>query len=162
MLAHDLCVEEVAEVLGVSERHGWRMLAAYRKEGAAALAHGNRGSRPGNAVEEESRAEVVVLARTPYAGTNHTHLTELLAERDGIVLSRPTVRRILVKAGIPSPRRRRPPRHQVRRKRMPQEGILVQVDGSHRAWLEERGPKFALLLAVDDATSTVPYAFNNV
>ena len=33
---------ETAEVLGVSERHGWRLLAAYRKEGAAALAHGNR------------------------------------------------------------------------------------------------------------------------
>lgn len=158
MLAHDLCVEEVAEVLGVSERHVWRMLAAYRKEGVAALAHGNRGRRPGNAVGEEARAEVAALARSRYAGTNHTHLTELLAEREGIVLSRPTVRRILADAGIPSPRRRRPPRHRVRRKRMPQEGTLVQVDGSHHAWLEERGPKFALLLAVDDATSTVPYA----
>ena len=158
MLAHDLYVEEAAEVLGVSERHVWRILAAYRKEGVAALAHGNRGRRPGNAVEEETRAEVVALARTRYAGTNHTHLTELLAEREGILLGRPTVRRILVKAGMPSPRRRRPPRHRVRRKRMSQEGTLVQVDGSHHAWLEERGPKFALLLAVDDATSTVPYA----
>ena len=31
--------------------------------------------------------------------------------------------------------------------------MLVQLDGSHHAWLEDRGPKFALLLAVDDATS---------
>ena len=33
--------------------------------------------------------------------------------------------------------------------------MLVQLDGSHHAWLEDRGPKFALLLAVDDATSAV-------
>ena len=28
----------------------------------------------------------------------------------------------------------------------------MQIDGSHHPWLEERGPKFVLLLAVDDAT----------
>jgi len=41
---------------------------------------------------------------------------------------------------------------------MPQEGMLLQVDGSHHRWLEERGPWFTLLLAVDDATGKVPYA----
>ena len=50
---------------------------------------------------------MVRLASTDYAGANHTHLTELLREREGIDLSRPTVRRILVKAGIGSPRSRR-------------------------------------------------------
>ena len=33
--------------------------------------------------------------------------------------------------------------------------MLIQLYGSHHAWLEDRGPKFALLLAVDDATSAV-------
>ena len=46
---------------------------------------------------------MVRLASNHYAGVNHTHLTELLREREGIDLSRPTVRRILVKAGIGSP-----------------------------------------------------------
>lgn len=91
-------MREAAEVLGVSERQGWRLLAAYRKEGAAALAHGNRGRVPPNA--------------TPAAT----------------------------------------------RQRMPQEGMLVQIGGSHHRWLEERGSWFTLLLAVDDATGTVPYA----
>ena len=95
------------------------------------------------------------LATERYEGANHTHLTELLSEREGIDLSRPTVRRILTKAGIGSPRSRRSPQHRFRRQRMPQAGMLVQLDGSHHAWLEDRGPKFALLLAVDDATSAV-------
>ena len=38
---------------------------------------------------------------------------------------------------------------------MPQEGILVQIDGSHYPWVEERGPRFVLLLAVDDATGVM-------
>ena len=36
--------------------------------------------------------------------------------------------------------------------------MLLQVDGSIHHWLEKRGPQVALLLAVDDATGTVPGA----
>ena len=153
ILEGQISVDEAAEVLGVSERHVWRILAEYRKEGAAALAHGNRGRRANNSIPEEARTQVVALARTRYARVNHTHLTELLAEREEIVLGRSTVRRILVGAGMASPRRRRPPLHRVRRQRMSQEGMLVQVDGSVHAWLEERGPRCTLLLAIDDATN---------
>ena len=41
---------------------------------------------------------------------------------------------------------------------MPQAGMLVQLDGSHHAWLEDRGAKFALLLAVADTTGVVANA----
>ena len=33
----EMVVREAAEVLGISERQGWRLLAAYREEGAAGL-----------------------------------------------------------------------------------------------------------------------------
>ena len=35
---------------------------------------------------------------------------------------------------------------------------LLQLDGSYQASLEDRGPRLTVLLAVDDATGTVPYA----
>ena len=155
VLEYQVPIAQAAEVLGVSPRHARRMLAAYREHGAAALAHGNRGRRPHNAIPPADAAAVVELATQRYGGANHTHLTELLREREGIDLSRPTVRRILTKAGIGSPRSRRSPQHRFRRQRMPQAGMLLQLDGSHHAWLEDRAPKFALLLAVDDATSAV-------
>ena len=158
LLSGQWCMSESARVMGVSERHGWRLLAAYRKEGAAALAHKNRGHMPPNAIPVETQRRVVTLARERYKDINHTHLTELLAEREGVKLSRPTVRRILLRSGVNSPRRRRPPRHRCRRERMPQEGMMLQLDGSYHDWLEERGPWLTLLLAVDDATGTVPYA----
>ena len=74
-------------------------------------------------------------------------------EREGIDIGRTTLRRILAKAGMSSPRRRRPPKHRVRRQRMPREGMLIQLDGSHHRWLGDGRPPFALLLAVDDATA---------
>ena len=151
-------MKEAAPLLGVSERQGWRLLAAYRMDGAAGLAHKNRSRVPPNATPEDIRQQVVALAQGRYGGINHSQLTELLAEREGLMLSRPTVRRLLIRAGLSSPRQRRPPRHRCRRQRMPQEGMLLQLDGSHHRWLEGRGPWLTLLLAVDDATGTVPYA----
>ena len=141
--------------MGVSTRHTRRILAAYRQEGAAAIAHGNRGRRPANATAETMATHVVDLARTRYAGVNHTHLSELLRDREGIEIGRTTLRRILVRAGLNSPRRRRPPKHRVRRQRMAREGMLIQIDGSYHRWLGEDGPQFTLLLAVDDATGCV-------
>ena len=158
VIAGDLQVSQAAEILSISERHAWRLLAAYRARGAAALGHGNRRRRPQNAVPADVASAVVRLATTRYPGANHTHLAELLWEHEGLDLSSWTVRRILTRAGIPSPRRRRPPEHRVRRERMAREGMLLQVDGSHHAWLEGRGPRFALLLAVDDATGSAVHA----
>ena len=88
----------------------------------------------------------MTLAGTRYSGATHTHLAELLRELEGMNVSRQTVLWILTKAGWPSPRQRRPPKHRVRRERMPQEGMLVQIDGSRHPWLEDRGPRFVLLL----------------
>ncbi len=153
-----LTVNQVAKLLRLTPRHVWRLLAAYRKEGAAALAHGNRGRRPANALEAHLKVKVVELALSTYAGFNTTHFTEFLAEREGIFVSRSSVRNILLGGGIRSPRKRRPPKHRSRRERFVQKGMLLQIDGSHHDWLEGRGPWLSLIGAVDDATGTVPHA----
>ena len=154
----DLTGQEVGRLVGLSLRQVRRLLAAYRKEGVAALAHGNRGRAPVHRLSEGVRKRVVALAQGPYRGLNHYHLQELLAEREELVLSRSSVWRILTGEGIRSPRRRRPPRHRHRRARYPQEGMLLQVDGGRHDWLQGRGPYLTLVGAIDDATGTVPYA----
>src|SRR6266851_4863288 len=147
-----------AELLGISKRQLQRLHKAYSEKGAAGLAHGNRGRPACNAIEAAIAARVVELARDKYQGFNHQHLTEMLAENHDIELSRPTVRRILLAAGIASPRRRRPPRHRRRRDRYPREGMLLQLDASRHDWLEGRGPYLCLVGGVDDATGKVPWA----
>jgi len=109
-------------------------------------------------VSEAITARVIELATTTYRGFNQQHLTEMLAEHEGIDLSRSSVRRILGAAGVPAVRRRRPPRHRSRRDRYPREGLLLQLDASRHDWLEERGPRLSLVGAIDDATGLVPWA----
>ena len=61
VLEYQLPIAQAAEIMGVSERHAKLLLAAYRRDGAVALAHGNRGRRPHNAVPEAAAAAVVKL-----------------------------------------------------------------------------------------------------
>ena len=149
---------EAAGVLGLSVRQTRRLLAHYRKEGAAALAHGNRGRSPYNKLDDTVRARVAELAGSTYANFNTQHLSEMIAEHEGLRLCRSTVRRILLQSGMSSPRKRRAPRHRSRRERYPQQGMLLQIDGSHHDWLEGRGPELTLVGAIDDATGEVPHA----
>jgi transposase len=153
-----LTAAEAAVLLNLSERQVRRLCAAYRKEGAGALAHGNRGKKPVRTISEEVRHQVIELATTTYTGCNYQHLRDLLAERDGIQLSRTSVRRILLAAGIGSPKQQRRRQHRHRRTRCAQEGMLVQIDGSQHGWLEERGPWLTLIAAIDDATGKLAAA----
>jgi transposase len=150
-----MVIREAVGILGISERQGWRLLAAYREEGAAGLAHGNRGRKPVHTLGEEIRSQRVELAQTEYSGFNHQHLTEFLVGQEGLVLSRSSVRRILLQAGMRSPKKRRSPRYRWRRERYAQEGMLLQVDGSRHDWLEGRGPWLTLIGSIDDATGKV-------
>jgi transposase len=152
ILAGQLSTAEAAVLLNLSHRQVQRILAAYRKEGVAAVVHGNRGRKPTHRIGDDVRQQVIALAREPYEGCNQQHLRDLLAEREGIVLSRASVHRILQEAQVlPEPRRRQP-QHRRRRTRYAQEGMLVQIDGSRHAWLGERGPWLTLIAAIDDAT----------
>ena len=153
-----LTAVEAAVLLNLSERQVRRLQAAYQKEGAAALVHGNRGRKPVQSISEHMRRQVIELASTKYAGCNYQHLRDLLAEREGIELSRASVRRIVLAAGMRSPRTQRRRQHRRRRVRYAQEGMLVQIDGSRHAWLEERGPWLCLIAAIDDATGKLAAA----
>ncbi|MFL5865139.1 MAG: ISNCY family transposase [Solirubrobacteraceae bacterium] len=157
VLMGDLTAAEAAAVLERSVRQVRRLLAAYRKEGAAALVHGNRGRTPTHALDAALAAQVLTLIQTTYAGCNDTLVSELLAERDGLTLSRHSVRRLRQRAGLARSRTRRLPARR-RRERKAQAGMLLQLDGSRHAWLEERGPWLTLLAAIDDATGTIPAA----
>lgn len=151
----EMVMADAAALVGLSVRQLRRLRRAYRRHGAKALVHGNRGRPSPRRVSRTIRQRLIRLAQTTYAGVNHRHLTELLTEREDLVLSHPTVHRILRAAGLRSPRRRRPPKPRQRRERMRRTGLLVQMDGSHHAWLEDRGPALVLLHAIDDATGLV-------
>jgi transposase len=157
ILRGELTMAEGSAELLVSERQLWRLRSAFVEAGPAGLVHGNRGRASPQRIAPERRARIIEL-RERYGPINDTHFDELLAEREGIVIGRESLRAILRGAGIASPRRRRSPRYRSRRPRMGAEGVLLQLDGSRHAWLEERGPELVLVGAIDDATGLVTAA----
>lgn len=155
VLAGLATVGEGAAALGLSVRQVKRLKAAYQRTGPASLVHGNRGRSTAWALPTTVAEAIVALAQGPYAGVNQQHLTELLAEREGIHVSRATVRRVLLGAGIATTHTRRPAQAHRRRERRSQEGMLLQADGSRHHWLGPDGPELTLIGMIDDATGLV-------
>ena len=153
-----ISVAKAAELLGLSTRQVQRLKRSQQAGGVEWVYHGNRGRAPANRTGETQRKQVVELARGGYTGFNDTHLTEKLNKVEKLKVSRATVQRILRKAGVASPQKRRPPKYRARRERRVQEGVMLQTDGSRHDWLEGRGPELTLLGFIDDATGKVPVA----
>ena len=155
-MAEGMTVEEASMALGLSERQVYRIKAAHAEDGARGLVHGNRGRAPANRLREDERQRIVELATGTYAGMNRSHLRDLLARDQGIVVGTSTVSRILAAACVPSGRRaRRRSSHRQRRDRRPQEGMLIQVDGSDHHWFGKDRARVTLVAGIDDATGKV-------
>ncbi len=151
----DLACASAAALLSLSVRQIKRLKKRMREAGEAALAHANRGRPSHRRLPERTRQAVLRLARTKYVGFNDHHLCEKLGELEGFSLARETLRRLLRKEGLGSPRKRRAPAHRQRRLRSPREGELLQLDGSAHDWLEGRGPLLTALGLQDDATGKI-------
>ena len=80
---------------------------------------------------------------------------EYLAREHGYAHSTETLRGWMIQAGLWQPKLRRAPRVHPARERRACRGELVQIDGSHHAWFEQRAAKCCLIAFIDDATGQV-------
>jgi transposase len=151
-----LSIGTAAELLGIGVRQVGRLRARFRQESFAAVIHGNCGRSPANRTTPAVRERILTLAGAggKYQDLNVCHLQELL-EQEQIVIGRSTLDRLLKQAGLRQLAKAAPPVHRRRRLRRPAEGMLLQIDGSPFAWLEERGPQADLIGAIDDATGKI-------
>lgn len=96
--------QRAALTLGCTVRHVNRMLKGYHEKGREYFVHGNRGRKPANTINDDTRRLVVDLYRTKYYDANFQHYTELLAKHEGISISTSSVAKILEEACILSPK----------------------------------------------------------
>lgn len=152
-----LDVATASELLGVGARQVRRLRVRYRQEGMAAVVHGNTRRAPANRTDAAVVERIVTLAGSggKYHDLNTSHLQEVLAEAEQIVIGRSTLDRLLKAAGVRRRTKPTPPVHRRRRVRRSAEGMLLQMDASPYAWLEDRGPRADLLGVIDDATSKI-------
>ncbi len=139
--------------LKVSERWVRKLVGRLRKEGDGGILHRLRGRASKRKLGAAVRAKVVRLVKREYPDFGPTLAAEYLGEKHGVVVSKESVRQILMEAGVWKRKRRRVEEVHVWRARRPCCGEMVQWDSSEHDWLEGRGPKLSLLAMLDDATS---------
>jgi transposase len=145
---------QAAAQLGVCARQVRRIEARYRSEGDAGLVHQGRGRASNRRVSEPLRERAVAcLLQADWRDFGPTFAAEKLAELEGIVVGRETVRRWMIEAGLWRPRARAVT-HRSWRQRRECRGELVQMDSSIHDWFEGRGEAAVLIQMVDDATGT--------
>ena len=150
-----LRVSEAARLLQLSERQVQRLKRRYRPDSVDWVHHGNRGRRMSWALPAALRRTILQLARGKYRGFNDSHLCQKLHSEEHLSVSRESVRRILRRARLASPQKRRPRKYRARRLRRPRFGMMVLTDASRHDWLEGRGPELTLIGLQDYATSQI-------
>jgi len=153
-LERTLTQREAAGLMGLSDRQVRRLIQRLRAAGEEGICHRARGRPSNHRIPKRVKARALRLFRDQYRDFNLTHATEKLEEVHGIPLHAETLRLWLRAAGIPY-QKRRARKHRQWRERKAHRGALVQIDGSHHAWFEGRGPACVFLGYIDDATNTV-------
>lgn len=144
--------KEAGEMLGITARQVRRLLANYKQAGPAGLVSKRRGRPSNNQLDPHIKKKAIDLLHSQYADFGPTLACEKLEERDGIKLSRESVRRIMIAEELWKPRKHKRPRVHQMRPRRACVGELVQMDGSPHNWFEDRGPHCNALVYVDDAS----------
>ena len=145
---------EAAEILSLSSRQIRRMVKRVKREGQRGIVHRSRGRPSNRKLPDQLKDKVIKLYRGSYKDFGPTLACEKLLERDGVSISDETLRRWLIEAGDWKRIRKRR-KHRQWRERKGHPGEMVQIDGSHHAWFEDRGEPCVLMGYIDDANGKV-------
>jgi transposase len=156
-MEREMTQREAGRAIDLTDRQIRRLVKRIEEEGDKGIFHKARSKRP-NRWKKEKKERVLKLYQSHYAGFGPTLATEKLLERDRIKISKETLRLWLVGSDIPYKRRKKKPHRQWRERRA-HCGSLVQMDGSHHPWFEDRGPQSVLMAYIDDATGRVSGRF---
>jgi len=153
-IGKEICQWQVAKILGLSQRQVRRIVRRVKEQGAGGVIHRRRGKKNCRRFSEEFKAEVLLIYLKKYKGFGPLFASEKLRVSEGIKINRETLRQWLID-GQYVVRRRIKRTHRLWRERKGYYGEMVQMDGSHHAWLEDRGPWLVLMGYIDDATNRV-------
>ena len=155
VLERKATLTEAAQLIGCSYRQTKRILKRYREGGMEALRHASRGRQSNRCFDEQLKQEILLRYEERYLGFGATLASEKLAD-EGWEVDHETLRRWLLAKGLIE-RKRRSSIHRSRRERKHHFGELVQIDGSHHRWFEQRGAECCIMSMVDDATGSAMY-----
>lgn len=149
-----LSIKELSILSQKSYRQSQRILEKVKELGMAGVRHGNSGKVPVNKTSSLIEEDVRSLLKNDYYDFNLTHFREMLIEKEGLTVGKNVIHRIASKHGLVKKVRRRT-NHKVHkpRARLPNEGMMVQFDGSEHPWFGEI--ICDLIGGIDDATGKI-------
>ena len=160
VMGKELNGSEAAEMLGLTVRHVRRLKRKVDKNGIKGLIHGNRGKPSNRRMPDNEKSKIADLIREHYSDFGPLLATEKLAERHKINRDKSTVRSIMIKEGIWTPKAKKKETLREWRQRKACKGEMIQYDGSYDHWFEDRGGEVCLLASIDDADSNVRARFD--
>ena len=144
-----------AAALMLSVRQIKRLCRQVREEGPGGLISRRRGVPSNRRIGAQVRERFMAIVRERYSDFGPELAREYLAREHGFAHSTETLRAWMVQEQLWKPKRRRLKRVHSPRQRRACRGELVQIDGSHHDWFEQRAPKCCLIAFIDDATGQV-------
>jgi len=147
---------DVAHILEMSPRNVSRIANKVKKLGMLGVKHGNTGKRPVNKIDRQKKLKATELLQEHYFDFNIVHAREMLKDNHDLKFSYTSLRRIAHKINLVKHRKKSRRKARKYRVRMPCRGIMLQMDGSHHDW--NGRDKWALIAAIDDATSEIHWA----
>jgi transposase len=156
VLKGEISLIDASKILKLSYRHTLRLKKRYKQEGLDALRFKKRG-RKKKITEQEQKFIAYLYFQTYEGRLNIMHFKEKIEEEHGIRYSYESIRKILLSTGLKKAKKRKI-KYRHRRRRMPKEGMLVQMDSSYHQWLENIPEKWYLIAMIDDASGKVYYA----
>ena len=146
--------KEAAVELRLSDRQVRRLASRVKAEGKVGIKNRKRVGRVG--FSQEFKTNVLrIISDEKYKDFGPTLLSEKLLELHNVKISRESLRKIMIASDLWTLRSRKKIKLYQRRERRSCVGELVQIDGSHHAWFEDRASKCCLLVFIDDATSQI-------
>ncbi len=146
---------EAAKQLGITDRQVRRLIKRFKEYGPAGLISKKRGQPSNRRMSQQLENHCLRLIRSKYADFGPTLACEKLIEVHDISISVETVRKMMLKANLWITRDQKKKRSYQPRYRRECYGELIQIDGSDHDWFEGRLPTCTLLVAIDDATSSL-------
>ena len=145
VLEKRLSQRKASELMDLTDRQVRRLVGRIREQGDEGIIHRSRGKPSSRKIPDPEQRQILKVIRSRYKDFGPTLAVEKLWEYEGIKVSRETVRQWMILEGLWRVRDRRRQRIYQWRERKPHRGEMIQMDGSHHEWFEDRGPACVLM-----------------
>ena len=144
-----------AKRLQITDRQIRNLFKRYKELGDKGVISRKLGKPSNHQIPQEIKKEALKLITSKYPQCGPTFTTEKLRENHHLPISIEYVRKLMISNRLWVSRQASKPKIHPLRPRRLFFGELIQMDGSHHLWFEDRGPACVLIVIIDDATSSL-------